>query len=168
MFSKCSVPWNKGDHKCLLSVHLASYTWPDLPGHCSLKLEVWKSWEQGYGNGTPVLCEPKIWLLAVAEAVAWRLDIESQVSVGILPAGHRRSAWPAGPMIGLRFPHLSVCWSVRPRLSRVLIMSHTLLPCELYFCQLQQFGWLLCNCVATMSSLAQLRVGDRRWEAEAM
>ena len=37
---------------------------------------------------------------------------------------------------------------------------------QLYFSRLRQFGWLLC--VATMSRLAQLQVGDRYQRAEAM
>ena len=42
---------------------------------------------------------------------------EHQTAI-FLPAGHARRVRPAGPKITLPFPHLYICSSVRPHLSR--------------------------------------------------
>jgi len=72
---------------------------------------------------------------------------------------------PAGHKIALHFPRLSVglCIPTYHMYSNY-IMCIVAMP--FYFSQLRQFGWLLY--VATMNSLAQIRVWDRYIEGEAM
>jgi len=80
----------------------------------------------------------------------------------VLPPGCMRSARLAGSKITLRFPHLfvsifvlcTICMSTL--ITCTIITSHTLLPCDLALVDFGNFRQLLC--VATMSSLAQLRV----------
>jgi len=79
-----------------------------------------------------------------------------------LPASRTQSARLAGPKITLHFP----CLYVRPHIMCAIITSRSLHCCHAtLLSRLQQFRRLLC--VATMSSLAQLRVPDGYQEAEA-
>ena len=89
-----------------------------------------------------------------------------------LPAGcvwSARLAGPhtAGPKIASHFPHLFARWSVGVCIPTYHVQNNCvtyIVAMQPYFSRLRQFRWLLC--VATMSSLAQLRVWDGYWEAE--
>jgi len=84
-----------------------------------------------------------------------------------------RSAQPAGPKITLSFPclyiYIFICTSALTMCA--IITWGTLLPCDLALVDFDNLKWLLCvatmNSVATVSSLAQLRVQDGYREAEA-
>ena len=70
----------------------------------------------------------------------------------------------AGPKITLRFPHMLVYMCVRTYHMCNNYVTY-IVAMRPNFSQLQQFRRL--PCVATMSSLPQLRVWDGYWEAEA-
>ena len=76
----------------------------------------------------------------------------------------RMKAQPAGPKITLCFlhPFVSLCIPTYHEHSNYVAYIVAMQP---YFSWLWQFRQLFC--VATMSSLAQLRVWDWYWEAEA-
>jgi len=83
--------------------------------------------------------------------------------IQFLLAGYAWSVRLASPKITLLLPRLLVYIFVRPHLSRMqYITSRTLLPCDLASVDFRQLIF-----VATMSSLAKLRVQDGYRQAEA-
>ena len=66
---------------------------------------------------------------------------------------------PAGPNIALSFLRLFVCTCASALITSAIITSHTLLPCDF---TLVNLAAALSTDVATMSSLAELRVWDTK------
>ena len=81
------------------------------------------------------LSEPKKHLLRLSDGdcpvAPWSMIAISSMLSGFLPAGHVLRTQPAGPKITLHFPCLYLCNCASALITCAIIMSRTLLPCDL-------------------------------------